>query len=1809
MRRTPESSPDAEPQPREEQYKKDTAIVVNIDGEWKAARVKADAILDKNGDLQLTARIGRKDHIKTYEKGENPEIIHGAELTATDIEDPTAGGSFDVSNTKVSPEGFVEYTVKTPEGKILNNVPQELLLSWKKTLELETKVRDELETRIATVRDTKRAELEQTRRELEKSLGEVYQHLPRVGNMQEADRTSIKDIQKKVEDLHVQAEREIDAFEKVVAAYEIVDPGRKGRSREEQMEDKETPFDPRAEYATNKAYNFENESAADRTRREKVEKKAHDETREQARKFRIEIQDALRRAEQKVEKEKQEELDRLIESKVRAAETKFNADKTTQEAYEARIAALARNARRPPRPFKYRKELEGVFDEDAEREKLTPKIKLRPAENARFAKQVEDDKKQVYADLFTRLSSATGYHSEVYSEMNDRRLKAASESVIDVVTSGTVTDFDDAGANDSVRFQKNVEILDQILDEGQKEYVPEDLDIDPEGKEIFDWDAERSALLKRTEALKEMMEEDGKAPDGTFELKQYEELNALIEKMEKDYDMLESLDTVTKTALGRTKSSDIEKLNKARLKQLREHLDGIKTIETALQTFESTRRKEEEQADILAHQKKVDDAAESHEFTREGIDIPDNELRDMILSKAGGVRSAIELMMRGGGVKKKTNGSFEISQDLINQIRGMFTDQPPSVDDAKLRSFGIKNWDKFKTLWDTELSQKAVVILNTMLTQTLERRIAENTSAWDKMKAHKASILGRVATNGALLGIGSLGLGGLMSMAAESEGAQTALRSLTPDVEGAQAGLRDATRLAGGAAAGGAKWWSFKKYFGKDSAKQKMAGREETLHEQKREELISSVLGDMFKDDGSGGYEANREDAHGDYIDGNLFDGFTRMLSHTIRETSAGEQSFTLEDGHTFKLSGSDLMAYQRHLKSIETRNPDEKMQTQLAWAIAKMKSNGAEMSKPGDDPSMWDKPSFTDKMMANMQGQETKAGAVVANVAIAGLMMTDPNTRMIFGAALMGRMGVGFGEQMFYKSERKGAVQRVEKTMAHVHHHIEEARTFGFHNTSEKKQEDMRRRVIELKRVIHGTAPPEDMAAVIYKVKRKGKDDDGIPLDPTVQVDGMKFAEIQSLVYEAERENIYLEEEKHKAKLEQVLVAMQKTSADVAKPQEENKKWTRRLKKAGYKTLGGLAGAIGGAAIGFVTPSIVRGLADSVDYYAEGVGITDADGALYGGPARFGTPIEASIEDLDPTTRVVGTPPGEGVAKDVPNPARTEGQAAPLPDSTPGDTPVSPAEGSGGAALEETVTSVTPERHIHGVHETVTIAKGDNPWRIIKAELNESFKDDPAYQSLTDSGKNYLVDGIKDQYTSNPSAYRSSFMPGGEFRMGKLMEDYGGLDKVVDKMSSVDPSDTNNHELLRQLAQTKAQIAANLEAPPALTEEEVRGEVIRNKQFVEEMNDAIARNKGLEPIIKDPHNILERFELGQLSAENDVASVFNDSGFSVHDIKHVSVAAASEGDPKMYAELTMSNGDTIVVDPKITNEGWQMGDLYHESVPAPVEVDMAAVQAELDAAVANKVSVPETIVYGDSTAPAEAVETVADETAAALPAESATTEAGNTNNVIDLAEARAARAEAAEPAPNYDFDLDPGVPTVENPELADVYRDQLRKITEIFLDGDVAVADDNANNIKKGFIESMDVEFAQARSGIIPEELQQTLVDNPDAAQKYIMDHLPQEERLLFAGETGGFVETALGENSIELAESPGFALRLTDPEGGQKVFKALDGWYFVDNNGQLGLHSKSLNITVPAELDTQNGAQIVPKDGGTIARLPKAA
>ncbi|PIR76664.1 MAG: hypothetical protein COU32_00930 [Candidatus Magasanikbacteria bacterium CG10_big_fil_rev_8_21_14_0_10_42_10] len=1210
-----------------ELYKQYTRVVVNIDGDWKAGNVEQDAQTDNAGNLVMNVMVDGKSYPKIIEKGEEPPlIVHDAEFRAGII-DVAFNGTFDVKNPTVSPDGYVEYTVQTPDGKVYDNVPQEFLLSWKKTLELEKEI-DDLENEIKKVQEDKKEALQKRRVDLQVLLQTVYdnKHLPDVDKMQDADRTSIDNIKKAIDAVHKSAQEEIDAIKQVVDQFEDIS-GRRRLTPEEQLAQQATPFNEHAGYHPNSDYVYEKESAADTARKEKEETKEAKDRKESIRIIKQDIDEVIREEKDAVEREKNIALEQSIQLAVTNARNAYNQVKKRYED-EVRDWEGPPNNRRGRKPL-ILEALRKPFSEVDEREKARREILASAGFTIPWKEKLEKRVATAYQALFKKMQfSKNNVQHAIYEEIEKRRKEIAKHVIKDVTKNNSDFVENKAEPEKSPRLHKSIEILDVVLDDWQEEYTSKEQTVDAKGKEIFDWDKERVALQERVQKLKAELEKDNKIVLQDKQKRiQYEHLLTVEEQMEDDNKKLQNLDTIPDAELtggthGGPFTKDVVGLNQLRLEYLRDHLDQIKQVEAALVAIDVAAEKKEEQKQITDKQKEQETSTEKHEFKGEGIDIPDYELREMLMQHLDGVKFAMELLMRGGITEK--DGTLQINPALIDQMRAVFTTEPPKKDDGsplytseQLRKFGIKNWDKFKTLWDSTLAERSIALLNQSLIQTLERKIAENTKWYQKLGSMKGRLGGAAVTNGVLLTVGALGAGELITILGGGEEAQ---------VVGA---------VVGGTASGTGKWWSFNTFFGSEKAQEKASQKQQKLHDKKRDEIIESVLKETFTRDKHG----KLVPAGGDILNG--FDSFSRMLSQQLRDTTAGEESFATNEGN-ITLSGSDLLSFKKSIQGIETKNIDEQTRAKLAWAWVKMKNQGITLSEFQKDQDTEQTQAWYNGILDEVSGRSSLKESVIWNVGLTGAVMASPIVSKVFGAALMGRFGASIGEKLFYDSERKESVARVDTLMRDVIHNtdlLRQHKRAGLSNTfSERKK--LQQDVIALKRILHGTAPMEDMAAVIYRVQTGFYQKDepqknikkGQKRPPEERIDDERYVNIKSIVYEAEREHIYLEEEKQKAKLEKVFATIKKTGDLVEQQQEARKSGFKKgAKKFAYKALGAVGGAITGVVLGWVGSKVFGVGQDSAPQNTGSTGDAHEHAAALAG---METPAKGpSVSDVHPPT------------------------------------------------------------------------------------------------------------------------------------------------------------------------------------------------------------------------------------------------------------------------------------------------------------------------------------------------------------------------------------------------------------------------------------------------------------------------------------------------------------------------------------------------------------------------------------------------
>ncbi|PIY92026.1 MAG: hypothetical protein COY70_05410, partial [Candidatus Magasanikbacteria bacterium CG_4_10_14_0_8_um_filter_42_12] len=287
---------------------------------------------------------------------------------------------------------------------------------------------------------------------------------------------------------------------------------------------------------------------------------------------------------------------------------------------------------------------------------------------------------------------------------------------------------------------------------------------------------------------------------------------------------------------------------------------------------------------------------------------------------------------------------------------------------------------------------------------------------------------------------------------------------------------------------------------------------------------------------------------------------------------------------------------------------------------------------------------------LVDMSGKKALWKAVGTNFAISTLTMSVPYVGAGFSAILMGRLVGEFGDNLVTKWERGEAEERVDKQMKETIELTEKCRAEADPDKRKPLRKELEDRTLVLKRLLHATAPDEDMQAIVYKEKQKGEfpedttigDKDykkGDNLPDIVRIDGDRLGNIHDIVYEAERLSPYLEEEKNKNKLGKVIESLTKNGDAMEEKQKLDLPWTEKLSKKARRLFLKYGTAVAAAGITFATVGLIRG-----DFAHKP---TDAE-------------IQQTIENMKKVTGVSATE--AGIAKAI-----ADHKSTPAVDSTAG--------------------------------------------------------------------------------------------------------------------------------------------------------------------------------------------------------------------------------------------------------------------------------------------------------------------------------------------------------------------------------------------------------------------------------------------------------------------------------------------------------------------------------------------------------------
>ena len=481
----------------------------------------------------------------------------------------------------------------------------------------------------------------------------------------------------------------------------------------------------------------------------------------------------------------------------------------------------------------------------------------------------------------------------------------------------------------------------------------------PEAGEVFDLKKEKTELLEKVKELRARAEK----------LK----MTAEVARLDAGKTRIEAVDTLP---------TDIEKQ-----KAILQYWESLGGIEVAI--YQKEREKSTQAVEIAAEQK--------------DIDIPDTVLRELFADRLVQVRAAMEaIYMQDLSFEGETTVTNET---VLLAMENLMKTKPNEEMLAKLRQYGIKNWESFQQIWENKMAKRAVKVLHEWGQDDLRSEIAKQTGAMDAFKALKWQLGARVLTNLALVGGG-------------------AALATAVFASGGLAGV--ALAAAGGAAGGGMRALAQKFIFGSKWLEDRKKKQLEEMAANKRQEIINNILNKRF-----GGKERTEFGSETNAV-------FSSIMADAIRQASA-EAGLVVGKGEDFAsaeakaLEGDEKRLYIQALRSaVESGvNLSAEQKIKMAVTLKELLRQGekrAQAAVENSDPAVI---RLIDGVMAGYSGAKASkdnygwsgaATTMAAGAAVgAAFFSSSALARGVLGGLGGATAGYKFGEA---RADKKEAAQ-----------------------------------------------------------------------------------------------------------------------------------------------------------------------------------------------------------------------------------------------------------------------------------------------------------------------------------------------------------------------------------------------------------------------------------------------------------------------------------------------------------------------------------------------------------------------------------------------------------------------------------------------------------------------------------------------------------------------------------------------------------------------------------------------------------------
>lgn len=1111
-----------------------------------------------------------------------------------------------VGDPSITKDGRVEWNVEnTQTEEVIRGVSEEYLISLKKMYDVKKKI-ENLEQQLRKKITGRQGELKEKRVEAEKALLDMAEELPvEVEEVQTYGKKAIAEFQMKFEILYAKVETSLKAFEEKVQEAEDIEHGEVPEFTK--YVETQTELDAKKEFAQEIEKLIGVREAKHIKEKEKgaLDAKVED--------VRAQVVQWNTRRKALAEDGGWAGLPNNNDRK-KAAKKLFDEGKVLKLFKSSESVSGVDGSGDPPDMFASEREL----DEKS--------VELTAAEKSAVAEGADKRKADVIEELMTQYKTvdlkdnpdryvAVMLFNEINKEVNASARRTAKVDPSRIVGKGIQAEFKEADDKEA----EQVTAYDNLIASWQEAEVQE---IQEGG---LDFNKEMNGFTTRIDEIISQIpkEEDGSYSRGAQDILDKAELlkrqllddTRFYQNFETALIHFNSMDALAggsdfwKAKVDSlTKSKPLqEEMNKLRRELVQQYaiyglnlgrnheLDGVSVdgLQQNLDVFVRRKIADDGDDEMIEHgQTHVNEQAraeldgsaqaERERYKGDGFDITGRDMegllvgqREKIFHAVKDIYKSLEVEVVGAKMIKVKEG--EVSEEVVAQFAELI-DGVPEPNRDWLEARGIKNFDRFKEVWKSQMAKEVAKSYHEAAMDKLQREAASKMYEIGQMAKNfykdPAGTAEKIAQVLASLGI----VGGGVMLAMSFIGPSILAGALAVGVSGVGGGTARHFISKGIGAL------SEKIGFRKKSKEARAAAVKDSATEL----ILNRMFGvlqnqDVYRENIEGKHFASRFEGMPQFAA--IVASAVREFSNTLNKEDVTEENLQQVLG---KLSVDERMVYHSALSEIRETNPEESKRLELAQLMHKMRNSmgdsRAQRAFLKSAEGKFGKPviDLFGALLAPLyggdaqKGKKTSAGTLGASIATSSAvslaLQSGLATRIKIGAAFGVAAGAKQGAEHVHREERHESKYAIFENMKT----LRMGQIADIIDSSAKSPS--RDAYIYLKRILHGTANSYEMAGVISSIGNEGQ----------ATIDANLYTQIEDAIYTIERE-FPPHEENRKKRFAELKDAVSLMAANAAEVKEKKKSKTKVALTKRLLIHGGYM--IGGAVIG-ATKAAVLGLA-----------------------------------------------------------------------------------------------------------------------------------------------------------------------------------------------------------------------------------------------------------------------------------------------------------------------------------------------------------------------------------------------------------------------------------------------------------------------------------------------------------------------------------------------------------------------------------------------------------------------------------------